>query len=212
MLFRIPANNAFCFEWIKHFERFATTRQHGKWRQALFYATVAVRTAQRRPLISAIITTSFHPHTTHPLQPLDLVCFQPFKHFHAEAVGVAARTGCLDFEFLAALSTIREQAFKRTAILSAFRQTGLILLSELPAATLSPPGTPPLEDCVPKLKVAPHRSLHKRYAKELWNYNDPTCATCKQRPRASFTGILAQAQIGAQAVDEFVHTDAAQLA
>ena len=104
-------------------------------------------------MISAIIT-SFHPHTTHLLQPLDLVCFQPYKSFHVETVGVAARTGCLDFEFLAALSTIREQAFKRTTVLSAFRQTGLILLSELPAATLSPPGTPLLTDCVPELKIA----------------------------------------------------------
>lgn len=26
------------------------------------------------------------PHTTHLLQPLDVVCFQPLKHYHVEAV------------------------------------------------------------------------------------------------------------------------------
>ena len=99
------------------------------------------------------ITTSFHPHTTHLVQPLDLACFQPYNHFHAEAVGVARRTGCLDFnklEFFAALSAVREQTFKRTTILSAFRQTGLISLSELPAATPSPQDTPTLTDCAPE--------------------------------------------------------------
>ena len=147
------------FEWIKYFEWFTTTRQHGKWRLLLFYATVAVRTAQRSSLISVIIATPFHPHTTHLVQPLDLACFQPYNHFHAEAVGVARRTGCLDFnklEFFAALSAVREQTFKRTTILSAFRQTGLISLSELPAATPSPPDTPPLTGCAPE---PPHCSL-----------------------------------------------------
>ena len=162
-----------CFEWIKQFERFTTTRQHSKWRLLLFYATVAVRTAQRSSLISAIITTSFHPHTTHLVQPLDLICFQPYNHFHAEAVGVARRT-FNKLKFFVALSTIREQTFKRTTILFVFRQTGPIpfnpdiVLSKFLAATPSPPSTPPPVDCTPELKTVPRtvRSL-KRQAKEL---------------------------------------------
>ena len=62
-------------------------------------------------------------------------------------IDAAARTGCSDFnkvEFLAALTSIREQAFKETAVLSAFRQTGSIpfnpeiMLSQLSESTSSP--------------------------------------------------------------------------
>ena len=70
------------------------------------------------------------PHTSHILQPLDVVLFQPFKHYHAKAVDYAYRTGCGDFnklEFLAAIGSIRQQTFKRNSILSSLRECGLVL-------------------------------------------------------------------------------------
>ena len=139
-----------------------------------------------------------------------MVCFQPYKHFHAEAVDAAIQTGCSDFnkpEFLTALGSVREQTFKRTTILSAFRQTGLIpfnpdiVLSKLPATTPSPPSTPPPAD----------RSL-KRQANELCDYRGPTSPTYRQRLHTYFIGSLTQAQAGAQAVEALAHTKAAQLA
>ena len=169
------SNEVLCFEWIKHFKWFTITRQHGKWRLLLLYSTV---TAQGRSLISAMITP-FHPHKTHLLQPLDLVCFQPYKLFRAEAVDAATRTGCSDFkklEFFAGLSTIHEQTFKRTTILFAFRQTGPIpfnpdiVLSKLPAATPSPSSTSPPADCTPSSKLFPAPFAHssgKRRSLEL---------------------------------------------
>ena len=33
------------------------------------------------------------PHSTHFTQPLDVGCFQPFKHYYAEAIGNAMRSG-----------------------------------------------------------------------------------------------------------------------
>ena len=69
------------------------------------------------------------PHSTHLLQPLDAVVFQPYKHYHAEAVDGAIRTGCSDFnklELLAAITSIRQQAFKPSTNVSAFRKTGFI--------------------------------------------------------------------------------------
>jgi DDE superfamily endonuclease len=69
------------------------------------------------------------PHTSHIFQPLDVVLFQPFKHYHGKAVDYASRTGCGDFnklEFLAAISSIRQQTFKKHSILSSFRQCGLV--------------------------------------------------------------------------------------
>ena len=69
------------------------------------------------------------PYTSHILQPLNVVLFQPYKHYHAKAVDYASRTGCGDFnklEFLAVISSIRQQTFKRNSILSSFRECGLV--------------------------------------------------------------------------------------
>jgi hypothetical protein len=69
------------------------------------------------------------PHTTHHLQPLDVVVFQPYKHYYAEAIDEATRLGCSNFnetEFLTSISSIRAKTFKKSTILSAFEKTGLI--------------------------------------------------------------------------------------
>jgi hypothetical protein len=69
------------------------------------------------------------PHSTHLLQPLDVGCFQPYKHWHSEAVDAATRSGCTSFnkvEFLAAIDSIRRQTFKRTTIRSGWQKTGLV--------------------------------------------------------------------------------------
>ena len=63
------------------------------------------------------------------LQPLDVVLFQPYKHYHGQEIDEATRTGCTNFdktEFLASLGRIRLQAFKETSILSGFRKTGIV--------------------------------------------------------------------------------------
>ena len=68
-----------------------------------------------------------------------MVCFQPYKHYHGEAIDEAVRTGDTRFsktEFLAYLPRIRQQTFKKSTILSAFRKTGIIPLN--PAVVVSP--------------------------------------------------------------------------
>jgi DDE superfamily endonuclease len=50
------------------------------------------------------------PYTTHLVQPLDVVVFQPYKHYHRDAIARATRTGYGEFskiEFLAAIESIR---------------------------------------------------------------------------------------------------------
>lgn len=69
------------------------------------------------------------PHTTHLPQPLDVVCFQPLKHYHSEAIDDAVEDGYYEFsklEFFARITTIRSQAFKKNTIRESFRKTGLI--------------------------------------------------------------------------------------
>ena len=69
------------------------------------------------------------PYLTHILQPLDVVVFQPLKHYHAKALDVVVRDGCLQItksEFLATIELVRRQALKKSTILSAFKRTGIV--------------------------------------------------------------------------------------
>ena len=75
-----------------------------------------------------IIPFGLPPHLTHLLQPLDVVVFQPLKHYHAKALDILVRDGCVTItkiEFLACIEGVRRQAFKKTTILSAFKKTGI---------------------------------------------------------------------------------------
>ena len=67
------------------------------------------------------------PHTSHLLQPLDVVVFQPFKHFHRHEVDAACVTGCTvnKVEFLAAIEGIRRKTFKLSSVKSAFKNAGI---------------------------------------------------------------------------------------
>ena len=139
---------------LKHFERFSANRQHGLYRLHLLdgYGSHCAKELLDFCDNHGIIPFFLPPHTTHILQPLDVVVFQLYKHYHAEAIDAGTRTGCSDFnklESLAALTSIREQAFKETTVLSTFQQTGLIpfnpeiVLSQLGEATSSSqPGIP----------------------------------------------------------------------
>jgi hypothetical protein len=76
-----------------------------------------------------VIAYRLPPHTSHFLQPLDVGCFQPYKHWHAQAVDHATRTGCTSFnkvEFLAAIGSIRAHTFKPRTIQKGWRDTGLV--------------------------------------------------------------------------------------
>ena len=66
---------------------------------------------------------------THLLQPLDVVCFQPYKYYHRQALNRSLRLGIFDFNrlyFIAAFNDMRLKTFKKSTILSAFEKTGLI--------------------------------------------------------------------------------------
>lgn len=55
------------------------------------------------------------PHSTHLLQPLNLVVFQPHKRWHKQAVNSAIRLDCTNFnklEFLLALNSIQRNALR----------------------------------------------------------------------------------------------------
>ncbi|KJZ69829.1 hypothetical protein HIM_10782 [Hirsutella minnesotensis 3608] len=75
-----------------------------------------------------IIPFGMPPNLTHILQPLDVVVFQPLKHYHAKALDVMIRDGLVNItkiEFLSCIQRVRLQAFKPENIRSAFRKTGI---------------------------------------------------------------------------------------
>ena len=76
-----------------------------------------------------IVLFRLPPHSTHMTQPLDVGVFQPFKHYHTEAIDEAVRLGDTKFgtvEFLAAFQSFRDKTFRPITIRHAFRATGLV--------------------------------------------------------------------------------------
>lgn len=75
-----------------------------------------------------IVPLTFPSYLTHVMQPLDVVIFQTYKHWHEKAVGHALET--LDFDynissFFRDLHLIRQQTFSILTIKSAFRKAGM---------------------------------------------------------------------------------------
>ena len=224
------SNDMLCLGWLKHFEKFSRWRQGGLYRLLLLdgYGSHCTREFITFCDQKKIIPFCLPPHTTHLMQPLDVVVFQPLKHYHTEAIDRATRTGCSDFnkiEFLSALRSIRQQAFKSTTIVSAFRKTGLIpwnpdrVLSRiqqiqerqnsqnsLPRRPITPPHS------IPPALSTPHtiRSL-KRQAEYLDNA-EPASPTFKKNLQRFIRGSLIQAETGAIVSQELGNTQAAQQA
>jgi hypothetical protein len=148
------SNDELSMDWLKHFDRFSARRCLGAHRLLLLdgYGSHCTKEFIDYCDEHKIIPFCLPPHTSHLLQPLDVVVFQPYKHYHAEAVEVATRTGCVKYdkaEFLDAIHDIRRQTFKPSSIFSAFRKTGLVpynpdvvLAKMREAASATPPSTP----------------------------------------------------------------------
>ncbi len=125
------SNDELNYEWIQHFDRYSAKRQHGAFRLLLIDSYTSHTTYEFVqycnehniiPFACRSIQHIFFSHWT-------FVLFQPYKHYHSEAVENATRTGCTEFtkmEFLAALSSIRGKTFKSSSIVSAFRKTDLV--------------------------------------------------------------------------------------
>ena len=157
------SNDKLALEYIKHFDRFTRRSILGVYRLLICdrFGSHHTREFIEYAEQQKIILFGLPSYSTHLLQPLDVVVFQPLKHYHRKAVEQATRTGCEAFnklEFLAALETIRKQTFKNQTIKSAFRTTGIwpfnpkIVIEKLrpedvqPQRILSPPPDVP---CTP---------------------------------------------------------------
>lgn len=124
-------NDRISLEWVKHFGQQSRTMLKGTHRLLLFDGFDSHLTKEFLEVLEAnkVIPYRLPPHATQLLQPLDVGCFQPYKHWHVEAVDAATRTGCTSFnkvEFLAALESVRRRTFKKRTIERGWREAGLI--------------------------------------------------------------------------------------
>jgi len=106
-------NDELTMKWLQHFQRFSYQRLRGPYRLLLLDGFGSHLTKQFLDYCDhdKIIVFCLPPHTSHVLQPLDVVVFQPYKHYHAEAVEAATRLGCGEFdkaEFLDQIDAIRQ--------------------------------------------------------------------------------------------------------
>lgn len=145
-------NNQLSLDWLHHFDQHIRKTTVGAKRLLLLDGYGSHHTLEFINYCdkNRIILFAFPPHTTHILQPLDIVVFQQYKHYYIKAIDITIRDGCIQItkvEFLAAISDIRRKTFKKSIIYSAFAKTGLIpfnpeaVLQKIKPVTPSPPPT-----------------------------------------------------------------------
>ena len=93
-------NDQLTMKWLVYFQQFSAKRQSGVYRLLLLHGFVTHCTKEFIDYCDnhKIIPFCLPPHSSHLLQPLDVIVFQLYKHYHAEAVEAATRMGCGDFD------------------------------------------------------------------------------------------------------------------
>ena len=89
-------NDQISLDWIKHFDTRTKTQTVGRKRLLIMDGYGSHHTTQFLQYCddNNIIPFGLPPHITHILQPLDVCCFQPLKHYHAKAIDIVVRDGC----------------------------------------------------------------------------------------------------------------------
>lgn len=181
-------NDEILLGWARHFEVQTRKRQIGKWRLLILDGHSSHFTKQFIQFCDdhLILLFATIPHTTHITQPLDVVVFQPYKHWYGQAISKAFRLRCVDFdkiEFLQALHKVRLKTFKRQTILSAWRKTGLIPFNPqiVLDAVQKPPifkriVTPPLSSD-PLLLTTPENAIQLKHMSNIMDDDWPSPVT-----------------------------------
>jgi hypothetical protein len=125
------SNDILSFQWLQHWVQLSKRTQKGEYRLLIIdgYESHLSMQFVRYCEMQKVILLRLPPHSTHFLQPLDVVIFQQWKHWHAEAIDHAVRHGLGEFDrqtFLANIESIREATFSVRNIKSAFRKCGFV--------------------------------------------------------------------------------------
>lgn len=218
-------NDELMLAWIAHFEKHSARYQRGSWRLLLLDGYGSHHTLEFINYCEEhrIIPFGLPSHSTHFLQPLDVVVFQPYKYWHTEAVDRSARLGCTDYnklEFFSDFEWFRRQALTSSTIKAAFEKTGIwpynptpiIELVRTRIAAIRRPQTPTPASAEHSSGLATPRTvrtLKRRFEAILDKTLDEALRT---RLAPILRGAVIQALEGAEAIDELQYTTVAQAA
>ena len=123
-------NDQVGLEWLEHFDKHTREKTVGRKRLLILDGHGSHHTREFITFCDAhnIVPFGLPPNLTHLLQPLDVVVFQPLKHYHAKALDLLVRDGLVNItkvEFLSCIEEVRVRAFKKSTILSSFQKTGI---------------------------------------------------------------------------------------
>ena len=102
------SNDELSMAWIQHFETHTRKGTVGSKRLLLMdgYGSHYTQEFIQHYDNNSIIPFGFPPHSTHLLQPLDVVVFQPLKHYHAKALDIIVQDSCTNIMKIEFLSVI----------------------------------------------------------------------------------------------------------
>jgi hypothetical protein len=146
-------NNALGLEWLKHFDAHTKTRQVGVYRLLILdgHESHLNQDFKDYCLERKILTLCMPPHSSHILQPLDVVCFSPLKRKYSQRVRDLARRRVFHINkegFLPAFKDAFFDVFTKENCQKAFEAAGLVpinaqvVLDRLEVRLHTPPPVP----------------------------------------------------------------------
>ena len=149
-------NNALGLEWLKHFDAHTKARQVGVYRLLILdgHESHLNQDFKDYCLENKILTLCMPSHSSHILQPLDVVCFSPLKRKYSQRVRDLARRRVFHINkegFLPAFKDAFFDVFTEENCRKAFEATGLVpinaqvVLDRLEVRLRTPPEPPPQE-------------------------------------------------------------------
>ncbi|KAM4066053.1 DDE superfamily endonuclease [Hirsutella rhossiliensis] len=92
------SNDVISLEWLQHFDKHSEKSSRSSKRLLILDGHGSHHTRQFIEYCDNhnIIPFGMPPNLTHALQPLDVVVFQPLKHYHAKALDVMVRDGLVN--------------------------------------------------------------------------------------------------------------------
>ena len=124
-------NNALGLEWLKHFNVHTKARQVGSYRLLILdgHESHTSQDFKDYCLEHKILTLCMPPHSSHILQPLDVVCFSPLKQKYSQRVRDLARRRVFHIDkegFLPAFRDAFFDVFTEQNCRKAFEASGLV--------------------------------------------------------------------------------------
>jgi len=123
-------NDDLAIIWLQHFIKETKSDGNSLWKVMILDSHTSHMTPELRLMAAEynIHLYTLPSHLTHVLQPLDVGIFQPYKHWHKEAVHSSIRKLDLKYtvgSFIRDLPEIRANTFKASTIIHAFQKSGI---------------------------------------------------------------------------------------